>query len=101
MLQLLRHQRYSYSSYGPGLPPGTLLYTKLGNAYNTLQEISYVILPNGNDFILATLTDGFEPTEPDIDNLSYLAELLIDMTGLSNGDPIKIIYSTHCLVYIC
>jgi protein phosphatase methylesterase 1 len=82
MLGMLQHARYSYSSIGMGTPPGTVLHNKIGNAYDTLEEIAYIMLPNGRNFVLAIYTNGYEPTEPNIDNLSYLAELIIDGLGL-------------------
>lgn len=84
MLGILQHARYSYTSIGKGTPPGSVMHNKVGNAYDTLEEIAYVKLPSGSDIILAIYTNGFEPSEPEIDNLSYLAELIIDGLGLSN-----------------
>jgi hypothetical protein len=90
-MQLLYHPHESYTSYGTGLPPGAILYSKLGNAFDTLQEIAYIILPNGKSFVVSTFTNGFEPTEP-INNLAYYIELLIEISGLGVGLSNKTTY---------
>jgi protein phosphatase methylesterase 1 len=94
MLQILNHQRESsYSSYGLGTPPGSLIYNKVGNAYDTLQEIAYIILPNEQPFILSTFTNGYESSEPAINNLMYFAELLIESIPQLNHDlPSKYVF---------
>jgi len=119
MMHLLQHDRTSvthvlltrlgsndrliryFRSYGPGLPPGSVIFTKLGNAYDTLEEIAYVLLPNGKRFILATFTNGYEPSEPLTDNLSYYVDLLIQGTELSQGLPVTVTYSTLSVAVAC
>lgn len=77
MLHMLRHARYSYSSIGMGTPPGTIMHNKIGNAYDTLEEIAHLILPGGTEIVLAIYTNGYEPSEPDTNNLSWLTQLII------------------------
>lgn len=89
MLGILQHARYSYTSIGMGTPPGSVMHNKVGNAYDTLEEIAYIKLPDGYSFIMAVYTNGYEPSEPEIDNLSYLAELVIDGLGLTKNLPPK------------
>lgn len=77
MLQMLRHARYSVTTVGMGTPPGTVMHNKVGYAYDTLEDIAHLILPGGTELILAVYTNGYEPSEPAADNLSYLAQLII------------------------
>jgi protein phosphatase methylesterase 1 len=95
LLGMLQHARYAYSSIGMGTPPGSVLYNKVGNAYDTLEEIAYIKLPNGYDMVLAVYTNGYEPSEPEINNLSYLAELIIDYLGIYRVLGYKVILDTR------
>lgn len=78
MLHMLRHERYSFSTIGMGTPPGTIMHNKIGVAYDTLEEIAHLILPGGTELVLAIYTNGYEPMEPNTDNLSWLAQLIIE-----------------------
>lgn len=63
---LLRHERHTgYTSFGFGLPPGTIIRSKIGNAYDTVEEIAHIWLPNRREFILTAFSNGYEPTLPD------------------------------------
>lgn len=77
MLHMLRHERYSVSSIGMGTPPGTIMHNKIGNAYDTLEEIAHLILPGGTEIVLAIYTNGYEPSEPSTNNLSWLTQQII------------------------
>lgn len=95
MKQMLQHARYSYTALGKGLPPGSVMHNKIGNAYDTLEEISHVVLPNGKEIIMAIYTNGYEPSEPDVDNLSFLADLILQRLpgDLTQGIAAPIILS--------
>jgi hypothetical protein len=99
MKEVLFHRRWdTYSSFGFGLPPGTIMYTKLGSAYNDLQEISYSILPNGKEFILSVFSDGYESDQPfpyDVSNLGVFAEMIIEKSGLSKGNPTSLVFDCN------
>jgi hypothetical protein len=81
---------------GFGLPPGTFYNNKWGEAYNNLNDISFIRLPNGKELFVAVFTDAYantETTNPSPYNLSSLglfAEMLIEQLGLDAGDPPKI-----------
>ncbi|MCX7963192.1 MAG: serine hydrolase [Candidatus Sumerlaea chitinivorans] len=94
MMELLNHDRWkSNSVLGFGLPPGSRYYNKPGLAYDTLEDIAYVVLPNGKECIVATFSNAFCPpysSDPDPHDSSQLGEfmeLLIAKTGLGVGLP--------------
>jgi protein phosphatase methylesterase 1 len=96
MRGLLTHDRWGGNSeFGFGLPPGSLYENKLGLAYDTLEDIAYVVLPNGRSFILAAYSNGFQGPEPnqpypyDASLLGVFAEMLIDELELHIGCPPK------------
>ena len=84
------------SEFGFGLPPGSLYENKLGLAYDTLEDIAYVVLPNGREFVLAAYSNGFQGPEPgnpypwDASLLGVFCEMVIDELGLTVGCPPKI-----------
>ncbi len=97
MRELLCHDRWgSDSELGFGLPPGTIYENKLGLAYDTLEDIAYVILPNGQEFILAAFSNGFvspetnNPLPYDASLLGMFCETLIEHLGLDAGCPPKL-----------
>jgi hypothetical protein len=97
MRDLLTHDRWSGDSmFGFGLPPGTIYENKLGVAYDTLEDIAYVVLPNGKEFILAAYSNGFsgsEPSQPypyDASILGVFCEMVIEQLGLDAGCPPKL-----------
>jgi hypothetical protein len=75
--------------------------------YHNLAHPSFVypqILPNGNSFVLATYTNGFEPQEPGsyaISNLGVFAELLVSMLQLDVGNPAKIVLGSTISKVAC
>lgn len=91
MRGLLRRDRFTpYSAFGPGLPPGTIFESKIGNAFDVLAEIAHVELPNGRRLIIAAFTNGWDQREPrpyDIARLGPLAAYLIRELGLARGLP--------------
>lgn len=96
MRGLLTHSRFGpYGPLGWGLPPGTTYENKLGNAYEDLNDIAYIKLPNGKEAIFAVYSNGYvnEDTLPSpyhTSGLGALGELLIERLGLDAGDPAKI-----------
>jgi hypothetical protein len=95
MSDLLVHFAWTgYTSFGFGLPPGTIMKTKIGDAYDTVEEIAYVTLPNGKRFVLAAFSNGLELEQPypyDCSGLGVFAEMLTDALGLNEGNPEKIV----------
>jgi hypothetical protein len=91
MRGLLRRDRFSpYSVFGPGLPPGTVYESKIGNAFDVLAEIAYAELPNGRRLILAAFTNGWDQNEPepyDTARLGPLAQRLVRELDLDRGLP--------------
>jgi hypothetical protein len=81
------------SSFGSGLPPGTINENKIGLAYDTLEDIAHIVLPNGQSLILAAFSDGWNQKQPEPYDGSLLggfAELLIERLGLDTGNPPKL-----------
>ncbi|MBN1488726.1 MAG: serine hydrolase, partial [Phycisphaerae bacterium] len=98
MRDLLASDRWGDNSeFGFGLPPGCVYENKLGLAYDTLEDIAYVVLPNGQEFILAAFSNGFQGPEPgnpipyDASLLGVFAEMVIDELNLCAGCPPKVI----------
>ncbi len=95
MLELLQHERWSDSSVlGFGLPPGSVYLNEIGVAYDTVEDIAYVILPNGKEFILAVYSNARDRTQyipHDASSLGVFCEMLIERLGLDEGNPVKII----------
>ena len=94
MKSLLTHNRWDGNSVcGHGIPPGSVYQNKWGQASGTEEDIAYVVLPNGKEFILAMYSNGYEAAQPypyDQSILSNVSELLIERLGLDAGDPPKI-----------
>jgi len=94
---LLRRERWGEGSeFGFGLAPGSLYENKYGQAYDTLEDIAYIMLPNGREFILAAFSNGYvepEKSNPSPYNVSLLGtfcEMLIEQLKLDEGCPPKI-----------
>jgi protein phosphatase methylesterase 1 len=94
MRNLLRHNRTSDQSIlGHGLPPGSLYENKPGLAYDTVEDIAYMVLPNGREMIVAVFSDGRErenPSPHDASALGVFCEMLIEKTRLDAGCPPKV-----------
>jgi Beta-lactamase enzyme family len=66
MRSLLRRPAFSgHSSLGGGLPPGSLHENKIGSAFDTLQDVMYAEMPNGQRLVIAAFTNGFDSQEPE------------------------------------
>lgn len=81
------------SSFGSGLPPGSINENKIGLAYDTLEDIAHIVLPNGQELILAAFSNGWNQKQPEPYDASLLggfAELLIERLGLDTGNPPKL-----------
>jgi hypothetical protein len=66
MRSLLRRPAFSsHSSLGGGLPPGSAHENKIGNAFDTLQDVMYAELPNGQRLVISAFTNGWDPKEPE------------------------------------
>jgi protein phosphatase methylesterase 1 len=92
MRSLLRRPTVSaHGSLGGGLPPGSAHENKIGNAYDTLEDIMYAELPNGRRIVVAAFSDGWNQAEPepwDVARLGRFTELLIQELQLDAGlDP--------------
>jgi protein phosphatase methylesterase 1 len=91
MRGLMRRPTFSgHSSLGGGLPPGSLHENKVGNAFDTLEDIVYSELPNGRRLIIAVLSNGYTEGEAepgDIARLNGLTALLVGRLGIAQGLP--------------
>lgn len=94
MRELLAHNRIDPdSAFGYGLPPGIIFENKIGMAYDTAEEIAYVVLPNGQEFIIAGFSNGRDNQEGlpyDVAGISPFAEMIIEELKLDAGCPPKI-----------
>lgn len=89
---MLWHQRTTgYSSFGYSLTPGTSLHNKYGLAYDTVEDIAHIKLPNDQEFILAALSNGFQRPVSDLGILGMFAERVIEYFGLLNHGNVPII----------
>ena len=88
------------STFANGLPAGTLLYSKVGNAYDTLEEIAYITLPDGQEVILSAYSNGFQRSSNDFYILGRFAELVLDRFALT--PPSTIIFTAdNNDIYTC
>ncbi len=82
---LLRRDRWSgHAAFGSGLPPGTRLDAKIGTAYDTLQEIAWIELPDARRLVVAAFSDGWNPDDAppfDVAPLGAFVEDLLDVVG--------------------
>jgi hypothetical protein len=89
MMQQLRHERFEDDSVvGWGLPPGSDFFNKPGVAYDTAEDIAFVRLPNGREFVLAAYSNSWERNQPlphDANRLGRFTEILLETTGLTAG----------------
>lgn len=97
MTGLLSHDKWGDNScFGFGVPPGSVYYNKVGVAYDTVEDIAYVRLPNGREFVLAAYSNAYvapytnDPLPHDISVLGMFCEAVIEKTGLDVGNPPKL-----------
>jgi protein phosphatase methylesterase 1 len=89
-----------HTTFGNGLPAGTILYSKSGNAYDTVEEIAYIILPTGQEIILSAFSNGFQRPASDFYILGRFAELVISKFSLNS--PSTITFTTDNQdIYTC
>lgn len=96
MRDLLSSERLGdNSAIGFGVPPGSVYENKIGIAYDTLEDIAHIILPNGQRVILAIYTNGWQPSQPlpyDAAPLGEFAWRLFDaIPGLRDGLPPRVV----------
>ncbi len=108
MRGLLAHRRLSMGSpIGCGLPPGSTILNKAGLAYDTLEDIAYIRLPNRQEMVLAVFSNAFggsEPSQPGIHSSSILgvfAEMLLDRLGLDKGCPPAVVVDAASPAFSC
>jgi protein phosphatase methylesterase 1 len=97
MTGLLSHDKWGDNScFGFGLPPGSIYYNKVGVAYDTVEDIAYVRLPNGRELVLAAYSNAYvapyvnDPLPHDISILGMFCEAVIEKIGLDVGNPPKL-----------
>jgi len=106
MRGLLTQNRFSgYGPLGWGLPPGTTYEAKIGNAYDDLNDIAYIKLPNGKEMILAVYSNGYYGEQAwaapyDTSGLGMFAEILIDKLGYQAGNPARLIKDNTAATYL-
>lgn len=91
---LLTRARFgAQSAFGGGLPPGSRYRAKIGNAYDTLEEIAYAELPDGRRLVIAAFSNGWDPQDPqpyDLATLgSYVEELLRALPSARRADAAR------------
>jgi hypothetical protein len=99
---LLYHTLESaYTTIGRGLPAGTVLYNKVGEAYDTVEDIAHFTLPNGQQAIMAVFSNGFQRPESDSYILARFAEVLIERLRLNDGSPPVVISTADTADLTC
>jgi hypothetical protein len=64
------------------IPAGRLIVSlvrvsQIGDAYDTVEEIAHIWLPNGREFILSAFSNGYEPNQPPPYDVRYDPPTLI------------------------
>ncbi|CAF3678722.1 unnamed protein product [Rotaria socialis] len=97
---LYRTLESDHTTFGNGLPAGTIIYSKSGNAYDTIEEIAYMILPNGKEIILSAFSNGYQRGASDYYILGRFAEMVLAKFSLNS--PSTIIFTTdNPDIYTC
>ena len=89
------------TTFGNGLPAGTVLYAKPGCAYDTLEEIAYIVLPNGNEVILSAYSNAFQRPASDFFMLGRFAELVLQKFSLMSPSSAMIFTADDPDIYTC
>jgi hypothetical protein len=77
---LLRRDRWSgHAAFGSGLPPGARLDAKIGTAYDTLQEIAWIELPDARRLVVAAFSNGWNPDDPPPFDVAPLGAFVEDL----------------------
>jgi hypothetical protein len=77
---------HSHAPFGFGVPPGTVLENKSGLAYDTLEDVSHITLPNRKSFFMAAFSNAYQrPTDDGA--LGTFAESVIQKLNLNAGGP--------------
>jgi protein phosphatase methylesterase 1 len=91
MRSLLQRPRFSaHSPLGGGLPPGTQYENKLGNAFDTLQDVMHAQWPDGHELIVAAYSNGWDEHERepwDVARLNDFAWRLVHELNLERSSP--------------
>lgn len=85
---LLKRARWSaHGAFGSGLPPGTRYDAKIGSAYDTLEEIAWLELPDGRRFVIAAFSNGWRQDEAVPFDAVTLGSFVEDLLAvLDSGD---------------
>lgn len=96
--ELMAHDRWKGGTvFGFGLPPGTEVLNKVGLAYDTLEDIAYIRLPNGREMVMAAYSNAFSGPEPRQPGPYYgsilgtLCGMMTERLGLLKGCPLRVI----------
>ncbi|UJR26093.1 hypothetical protein I4U23_007439 [Adineta vaga] len=101
MKSMLYHTLESeHTTFGNGLPAGSILYSKVGNAYDTVEEIAYIILPNGKEIILSAFSNGFQRPPSDFYILGRFTEMILEKFSL-NSSTTEIFTTDNEDIYTC
>jgi Beta-lactamase enzyme family len=89
MKGLLQRERFAgHGSFGRGLPPGTDYRAKIGNAYDTLEEIAAIRLPDGRRFVIAAFSNGLNQEDPEPHDVGTLGDFIAELLEVLPGpDP--------------
>jgi hypothetical protein len=91
MRDMLTHDRFSLQSpTGWGVPPGSIFQNKGGWTSTVLNDVAYVKLPNGREFILAVYSNQGGTNDPGDSYTAALGtfmDLVIEKAGLDAGGP--------------
>ncbi|CAF1349147.1 unnamed protein product [Adineta steineri] len=97
---LYRTLESDHTTFGNGLPAGTILNSKVGNAYDTVEEIAYIILPNGKEIILSAFSNGYQRGASDFYILGRFTEMILEKFSL-NAPSTKIFTTDNDDIYTC
>lgn len=98
---LYRTLESDQSTFANGLPAGTILHSKVGNAYDTVEEIAYIELPNGHELILSAFSNGYQRGEGDFYILGRFVELVLEKFSLNSSTSTMIFTSDHLTLINC